>query len=393
MDNEIKFGFWNYLPLGIIDKSIVSKWVDMNCNLFMSFRFMPGESKKEDMIALLDEAHKYGKQVLINDARTEYLRLKEMSKEEYIMNVKQAVEDFGHHPATYGFYCGDEPFSDQEDNFCFAMSLIKELLPEKIHYGNLLPYWSGLLAEPQENNREDSFYYEKIDRLIKNGKLDILAFDQYTQLYDESRDQKDGIHRFINATYHMYQIAKNHHIPLYSSLLALGHFCYREPNEYDFRWQINVSLAMGVKGIVWFYFHQTAKDYGFFNPPFLGEKAYITPLYGMIQRQQYVFNERYKDVFDNVDVDEIFFRGDDYFLDREYTPDKEKVDRLDIRLNNILTIVSLAHYRNDPNHKIIIITNADQKISNVYSIYFTNGIANHFDLTPGELKIFDLSDK
>ena len=81
MDNEFKFGFWNYLPLGIIDKDIVYKWKDMNCNLFMSFRFMEGQSKKEDMIALLDEAQKVSAKVIINDERTEYLRLKKMSKE------------------------------------------------------------------------------------------------------------------------------------------------------------------------------------------------------------------------------------------------------------------------------------------------------------------------
>ena len=136
MDNKIKFGFWNYLPLGTLDKDIVHKWVDINCNLFMSFRFIENESKKEDMIAFLDEAHKVGVKVIINDERTEYLRLNKMSKEEFVKGVKEAVNDFGNHPATFGFYGGDEPFSDQEDNFCFTMALLKELLPNHLHYGN-----------------------------------------------------------------------------------------------------------------------------------------------------------------------------------------------------------------------------------------------------------------
>lgn len=393
MDNEIKFGFWNYLPLGIIDKSIVQKWADINCNLFMSFRFVRGKSKKEDMIDLLDEAQKAGCKVIINDERTEYLRLKEMSKEDFVNGVKEAVTDFGHHPATFGFYGGDEPFSDQEDNFIFTMALLKELLPNKVHYGNLLPYWSGLLAEPQENNCNDEFYYKKINRIVEEGHLDILAFDQYTQCYDEAHNQKEGIEKFINAMRHMYQIAKSHAIPLYVSLLSIGHYGYREPTELDIKWQINVATALGAKGIIWFYFHQTAKDYGYLNPPFLGERAYITPIYGRIQRQQYVFQERYKELFDNIDIDDVYFRGDDFFKNKEYVADGQKVERFDIKYKDKLTLISLAHYRNEPKHKVLIITNADQKHGNVYSIYFKNGEACHFDLFAGDMRVFDLKDK
>ena len=392
MDNELKFGFWNYLPVGTLDKSIVHKWADINCNLFMSFRYLRGKSKKEDMIELLDEANKLGYKVIINDERTEYLRLKEMSREEFVKGVKEAVDDFGHHPATFGFYGGDEPFSDQEDNFAFTMSLLKELLPEKKHYGNLLPYWSGLLAEPKENNREDSFYYEKINRLIKEGHLDILAFDQYTQCYDTLYDQKKGIESFINSMIHMYKLAKSNNLPLYVSLLSIGHWCYREPTEIDIKWQINISAVMGAKGIIWFYFHQTAKDYGYLNPPFLGERAYITPMFGRLQRQQYIFQERYKELFDQIDIDEVYFRGD-MFKDKEYVVDKKIVDRFDIKAKDKLTLISFGHYRNNPLHRVMFIANGEQQTGNVYSIYFTNGQECHFNLSPGDIKIFDLVDK
>lgn len=390
MDNEFKFGFWNYLPVGTLDKDIVHKWVDMNCNLFMSFRFLENESKKEDMISLLDEANKVGIKVIINDERTEYLRLNKMSKEEFAKGVKQAVDDFGWHPAVFGFYGGDEPFSDQEENFTFTMSLLKELMPNHMHYGNLLPYWSGLLAEPQENNREDSFYYEKINRLIKDGKLDILAFDQYTQCYNETKDQKAGIRSFLIAMHHFSTIAKNNAIPLYVSLLSIGHYAYREPTEFDIRWQINAAAMMGAKGVIWFYFHQHSKDFGYFNPPFLGERAYITPMYGRIQRQQYCFNERFKDIFDNVEIDNHYFLGED-FGELNYSADKEIVNRFDVLHKDSLTIVTYAHYRDNPKHRVVLVMNANQKLSNVYSIYFTNGTERHFDLMSGEIRVFDIN--
>lgn len=392
MDNEIKFSFWNYLPLGTLDTSIVQKWVDINCNLFMSFRYIEGESKKEDMIALLDEAQKFGVKVIINDERNEYLRLNKMSKEDFIKGVKASIDDFGSHPATFGFYGGDEPFSDQEDNFCFTMKLLKELCPDKTHYGNLLPYWSGLLAEPQERDRGDDFYYKKINRLIREGKLDILAFDQYTQCYDDADRQQNGIRLFINGMHHFSTIARNNNIPLYVSLLSIGHFSYREPTETDIKWQINVALAMGAKGIVWFYFHQTAKDYGYLNPPFLGERAYITPMYGKIQRQQYIFNERYKKIFDNIDIDCYGFLGEDYG-ELNYKPDQKMVKRFDIKNKNSLTMVSYGHYRDNPKHKVIFVVNANQFHGNVFSIYFTDGREYHFELNAAEMKMFDFEEK
>ena len=126
MDNEFKLGFWNYLQIGIISPDIVDKWVDMGCNLFMSFRFQEGISKKEDMIALLDKAHSVGKKVIINDSRNEYLRLKTMTREEFRKGVEESIRDFGSHPATYGFYGGDEPFKDIYDFFGRVKGLSKK---------------------------------------------------------------------------------------------------------------------------------------------------------------------------------------------------------------------------------------------------------------------------
>ena len=388
-DNQIKLGFWNYLPVGTLDKNIVYKWDEIHCNLFMSFRFRRGDDKTE-MIALLDEAHKLGKKVIINDERTEYLRLNEMSKEEFIELVKEAVNDFNYHPATFGFYGGDEPFKGQEDNFIFTMKLLHDLVPDKPHYGNLLPYWSQLLGEPDEKDRPDEYYTKKIERIIEEGKLDILAFDQYTQCYDEGRDQKRGINLFFDGMHNFLQIANKYDIPLYVSLLSIGHFSYRDPSEYDIRWQINIPMAMGVKGIIWFYFHQTAKDYGYFNPPFLGEKAYITPMFGKIQRQQYVFLERYGELFNNIDIEQYYFKGDDAgHPELLYEPDKKYIDRIDVFHKHLISLITIAHYRDNPKHKILLVTNADQKFGNGYSVYFTNGKEHHFDLGCGEIKVFE----
>ena len=392
MDKSIKFSFWNYLPVGTLKDDIVDKWIDLNCNLFMSFRYLENQSKKEDMISLLDKAHEVGCKVIINDERNEYLRLKTMSKEEFRKGVEASIKDFAWHPAVFGFYYGDEPFSDQEENFSYTSSLLRELDPVHSHYGNLLPYWSGLLGEPAENNREDSYYYEKIRKMIKDGKIDILAFDQYTQCYLPVKDQALGIRQFLNGMHHFSTLAKEANIPLYVSLLSVGHYSYRDPSDLDIKWQINVSVAMGAQGIVWFFFHQHVHDYGYLNPPFLGEKAYITPVYGRIQRQQYIFNERYRKVFDNVDIDNYGFIGEG-FDNLPFELNTKYVARFDILRKNILTLCTNATYRDDEDHKVMVVVNVSQDTPNVYSIYFNNGEECHFDLAPGDMRIFDLKDK
>ncbi len=392
MDSEFKLGFWNYLQVGVLPTNIVDKWVDIGCNLFMSFRFQEGISKKEDMIALLDKAHSVGKKVIINDSRNEYLRLKTMSREEFRKGVQESIKDFGSHPATYGFYGGDEPFKDQEENFSYTMSLLKELSPNLHHYGNLLPYWSGLLWEEGEKDREDSYYLNKIEKIVKDGNLDILAFDQYTQCYDETADQKDGIKKYFLGMANFLKVSRKYNIPLYVSLLAIEHFNYREPSEHDIRWQIHTCATMGAKGVIWFYFHTDNNDVDFFNPPFLGEKALITPMYGKIQRQQYLFNERYKKTFDNIEVERFYFLNDDIGKEYRFDASKEElIERLDVKYKDRLALVSIAHYLDNPNKKIAIVMNCDQKFTNAFSLYPVNKEAKHFDLSAGNLKIFELS--
>ena len=41
----------------------------------------------------------------------------------------------------------------------------------------------------------------------------------------------------------------------------------------------------------------------------------------------------------------------------------------------------------------MVVVNVSQDTPNVYSIYFNNGEECHFDLAPGDMRIFDLKDK
>ena len=118
---------------------------------------------------------------------------------------------------------------------------------------------------------------------------------------------------------------------------------------------------------------------------------YLPRIFGVLE-EIVPFQERYKELFDQIDIDEVYFRGD-MFKDKEYVVDKKIVDRFDIKSKDKLTLISFGHYRNNPLHRVMFIANGEQQTGNVYSIYFTNEEECHFSLSPGDIKIFDLIDK
>ena len=79
-DNQIKFGFWNYLPSDTLDLSIVKTWKDMGCNLPMSFMYNPEDKShtKEYMLKFLDECQRQGVQCLMFDRRVSFRTLSEI---------------------------------------------------------------------------------------------------------------------------------------------------------------------------------------------------------------------------------------------------------------------------------------------------------------------------
>ena len=117
MDRDIKFGFWNYVESGVYGVEAVDQWKDLRCNLPMSFTFDINKHKKEDMIAVLDKCQEYGMKLVLRDERTSFRTFQRLGKEEFKKGVLNAYNDFGKHPATFGFFVGDEPGVTEYDDY------------------------------------------------------------------------------------------------------------------------------------------------------------------------------------------------------------------------------------------------------------------------------------
>ena len=158
-------------------------------NLCMSFDFDVRKHNKQDMLDILDECAAQGMKIIIRDKRTRFKRYQKQSKDEFVKGVKEAYEDFGKHPATFGFYIGDEPNAEQEQAFIDTAKILLKEMPGLVPFGNLLPYWGSsdfaMLA-----GKKAEYFYETVDRILKETKLPLIGYDHYTQCLQEDQNQE-----------------------------------------------------------------------------------------------------------------------------------------------------------------------------------------------------------
>ena len=89
MNKDIKFGFWNYAPFGVIsNKEAVKDWVNAESNLPMSFVYDFHNGNKEEMIELLDECQKSNLKLIVSDTRTIFRNLCSVSEEQFRKDVR-----------------------------------------------------------------------------------------------------------------------------------------------------------------------------------------------------------------------------------------------------------------------------------------------------------------
>ena len=383
MSKDIKLGFWNYAPFGVIkNKEVVKDWLEVGSNLPMSFVFDYKTTDKKEMLELLDECQKHSLKLIVSDTRTLFTNLRSMNKEQYRKLVQEAYDDFGHHPATFGFYVGDEPSPEETDLFIDAMNIVIEESHGLVPFGNLLPYFGCIDVEVTPER--DAKYRAIVEKILKETKVSVIGYDQYSQLHDEYCDQELGISRYYHGLECYYEITKKYNVPLYMSLLSIGHWNYRVPNEDDIRWQIYTSLAHGVRGIIWFYFYQTNHDYSYRGGPYTNFEMKKTEMFEIIKRQQYLFKVGYEEQFNKMELEYVY----------HFTYGKDKVDeRLkDIYVDRPYPVIVSYYKEFNSDKKWVSFVNGSQKLANKIDVTFKNGVKEAFWLAPGEMRLFDLSE-
>ena len=389
MDRDIKFGFWNYVESGVYGVDAVEQWKDLHFNLPMSFTFDITKHKKEDMLAVLDKCASYGMKLIVCDSRTHFRTCFRLGKEEFAKGVKEAYNDFGHHPAVFGFFVGDEPAITEYGAYIDTVNTVMDIAKGLVPFANLVPYFGGGSDYDMLVGASEQKHGEIIENLLSKTKLPLLGYDQYSQCLNEETNRECGINSYFYVLDKFHEITERHGVALYTTLLACGHWDYRVPTEDDIRWQIYTSIAHGSRGIIWFHLYGYNAGTSYVNNPIIGPERLTTPTYDAIKRQQYIFDCYYREKIDKIYVIDVYHVGHIYDPRKRFCAD-EYISDVNGKYSRPTILTYYKEY--DGEEKWVSIVNAHQRLSNKITLKMQNGKEHVFWLAPGEMRLEKLSD-
>ena len=389
MDKNIQFGFWNYIDSGLLGKQAVQDWKELGMTVAMSFDFDLGKGhQKQDMLDILDACAAQGMKLIIRDKRTRFKTYETLGADAFAEGVRDAYADFGKHPATFGFFIGDEPSFEQVQAFIDTAKILLAEMPDLVPFGNLLPYWGSSDFAMLSGKRPEEFY-AIVDCILKETKLPVIAYDHYTQCLQEDQNQEAGIDGWFYDLDMYHKVCKENGVPFYVTALCVGHWGYRVPTEDDFRWQISTALAHGARGVWWFHLYCLNGDFSYRGAPYYGNQFKRTETFEYLARQQNLFQQCYVEQFNKMELESVYHVGHIYDPAKRFCAD-----------DTIKEVTSDYHYPAivsyfkglETNERWVCIVNAHQRYSSLMTVEFTCGARQRFWLAPGELRLFKVSD-
>jgi len=175
--------------------------------------------------------------------------------------VQQMLDDYRPFPAFAGFNVYDEPPPAKFPTTAAATALVRELAPDLLPYSNLVPG-----TGPQ--------YEAFVQSFIDIVHPPVLSFDRYPILTGGP-----DIHYFDNwAIIRRAGLAAG--IPTWVYVQSVKFNGRDVPTPEQLLWQINISLAYGAKGILYFTYWtpEAARGEGF-ESAILTADGHRTPLY------------------------------------------------------------------------------------------------------------------
>lgn len=162
------------------------------------------------------------------------------------------VSEYMEHPAFLGYCVWDEPADKDFPALTEKKALWESTMEDKLFFVNLFP---GEIGDNQFGG-----YENYVSSYIEAVKPEVLSFDIYPLMSDYSGKTVIKDNFFNNLDVCSYY-AKKAGIPLWFSLLAAKHMSYVAPSTEEFRWQMAVGQAYGVRGLVHYAYASHDPDY------------------------------------------------------------------------------------------------------------------------------------
>ena len=301
---EFPIGFWAcYYPGFKWTREEVARWKECGLTFAMTPFYNPGSTDKAEFLAAMDACAEMGISLIVCDTRARVQTYKN-APEEYRKTFQEAVNDFGYHPATLGFFIGDEPYGEAILPCQEVCNIQLEVAPHLMPYVNFLPY-DGL--KDCGYNTQGKTFAQWIDDFAKESNCPAFSYDCYVQMNPE----KEWIHNFFANLYHYTKAAKRNDRALFCIALGVGHFRYRVPNQNELRWQFNAAVATGCSGVFWFTFYNNYR-YNNYRGAAIDEFGKETQTYGDMARLHKRFLRDYGKIINTSKHLDTFCIGKEY---------------------------------------------------------------------------------
>ncbi|MBR3423529.1 MAG: hypothetical protein IKN50_06060 [Clostridia bacterium] len=287
MNKKFVFSMWTYNDVSEFTPDEVDVWADCGMNVPMSPAV--GLENVGTLSPYLDRAEKRGIKLIANVAGIGYSDYMRLGEEAYTERVEQVVDRIGHYPALYGFYVGDEPQGgDQIEAAYNCIRINKKAAPDLTPFLN---YRGGTVGFSKEElgGRTPG---EWMKRVHDETGIDVFTFDEYSQMVNDG----GGKTIFFDTAGTMSDMGKESGCDVWGCLLSSGHHVFAAPNETDIRWQINMSAALGLRGVMWFRFYDRVGANELIGSP-IDEYGNKTEAYFAMLRCQRRFSDNYGEIF------------------------------------------------------------------------------------------------
>ncbi len=233
--------FWSNVSMQSMVPDAPGMWRDLGITLAMSPSYSAAD--KDEVLKLLDRSAELDIKVIMRDYRTHWRNLTKLGEAGYRELFQQVLDDYGSHPAVYGFFVGDEPDAAAAADALAALRIQGEMAPHLIAYLNLLPWFSWIAPRIGADSLA-----EYLNRVVLEGNCKLLSYDCYAQMQSEF----DGLDVYFENLKEYYLATKRLGVPFFNVVLSCGHYRYRCPSKYDIQWQLGTSVAHGAAGISWY---------------------------------------------------------------------------------------------------------------------------------------------
>ena len=170
------------------------------------------------------------------------------TEDEVRLRIRELLDLFGDNPALAGLNLYDEPGSSLFGILAVARRALQRQAPRELPYINVWPSYASSSALGTTS------YEGYLERYMSRVHPPILSFDHYP-LLSGGGITADYFYNWATIR----EFSLKYGVPSWVFIQSVGFESRywgfqdrRRPNEAEIRWQVNVSLAYGAKGIQYF---------------------------------------------------------------------------------------------------------------------------------------------